>query len=144
MNIGRRIYYELSTGNVIVDTGERTGHVVATTQDQDFEQYAALAERVRSTVGVVELPYGAYAEDFAICTGYRVNTTTGMVEFSYPDPNEPEAPPVYRLPLSDQVSALEAELADTKTQLAIAKDVAAETSATQQQLIEILVDMGVI
>ena len=72
MQIGRRIYYELATGNVIVDTGERQGAVVPTTIEQDFTTYAALAQRVPETVGVLELEFGQYAEDFAACSGYRI------------------------------------------------------------------------
>ena len=34
MQIGRRIYYDKTTGNVILDTGEREGHVVPTTVEQ--------------------------------------------------------------------------------------------------------------
>ena len=144
MNIGRRIYYEKSTGNVIVDTGERSGSVVETTVEQDFESYAALAARVPESVGVLELQYGTYADDFAECSGYRIDPQTEEILFYYPDPNEPETPPVFQQPLSVKVVAEEAELADTKMQLAIAKDVAAETSITQQQLIGQLIDRGVI
>ncbi|MCQ4363023.1 hypothetical protein KQR54_18160 [Mycobacterium gordonae] len=120
MQIGRRIYYELSTGNVIVNTGERSGSVVETTQEQDFTAYAALAERVPSTVGVIELAYGQYAQDFAEATGYRVDITGAepALEFTYPNPNEPEEPPVYRPPLSDVVAAQEARIADVELALA--------------------------
>jgi hypothetical protein len=106
MNIGRRIYYDQSTGNVIVDTGERCGNVIETTIEQDFQAYRALSECNPETVGVLQLEYGQYAQDFAACNGYRVNPETREIEFSYPDPNEPEAPPVYRKPLSEEVSEL--------------------------------------
>ena len=109
MQIGRRIYYELSTGNVLVDTGERSGAVVETTQEQDFASYAALAERVPETVGLLELEYGELAEDFAQASGYRVDLETGELVFSYREPGEPEAPPVYRPPLSQQVEELRAD-----------------------------------
>ena len=109
--IGRRIYYELSTGNVILDTGERSGYVVETTIEQDFETYRALAERVPETVGWIQLEYGQYAQDFAACSGYRVDVSgeTPTLVFSYPDPNQPEAPPVYQKPLSVQIEELRAE-----------------------------------
>ena len=111
MQIGRRIYYDKATGNVIVDTGERQGAVVPTTIEQDFQTYRALAERVPETVGVMELEFGQYAEDFAACNGYRVDVSgeTPKLVFSYPNPNDPEAPPVYQKPLSDQIAELRAE-----------------------------------
>lgn len=112
MQIGRRIYFDKATGNVIVDTGERGGHVIETTVEHDFEVYTVLAERVRETVGVLELEYGQYAQDFESCNGYRVNPETIELEFSYPDPNDPEAPPVYQAPLSEQIGELKQAVAE--------------------------------
>lgn len=68
MQIGRKIYYELATGNVILDTGERQGPdgcVVETTEDQDFQLYSALTPYNKSAVGVMQLNYGDYAQNFA-------------------------------------------------------------------------------
>ena len=121
MQIGRRIYYDIATGNVIVDTGERKGNVVETTNEQDFAAYAALAERVPETVGHIELEYGQYAQDFADSDGYRVNPVTQELEFTYPDPNDPDPPeePVYQEPLSEKVARLEQE--DITNKLALAE-----------------------
>lgn len=119
MEIGRRIYYELSTGNVIQDTGERCGSVVETTIDQDFVSYSALSEKVRDTVGIIQLEYGQYLQDFINCNGYRVNLETNELEFSYPDPDttEPQEP-VYQKPLSVQVEELQQRQTDTEIALA--------------------------
>jgi hypothetical protein len=84
--IGRKIYYDKATGNVIIDTGEKKGYVVESTIDQDFETYRELKERVRDTVGVIQLEYGQFANEFATSTGYRINPTTLEIEFNY-DPN---------------------------------------------------------
>ncbi|WP_422388003.1 hypothetical protein [Brevibacillus borstelensis] len=119
MQIGRKIYYEKSTGNVIVNTGERSGAVRETTVDEDFASYAALAERVRDTVDYIQLEYGQYAQDFAECNGYRVNPETRTLEFSYPDPNQPEEPPVYRKSLAEENAALRHQLADTNRDLQV-------------------------
>ena len=111
--IGRKIYYDKTTGNVIVDTGEMMGAVVETTIDQDFETYQALNERVRDTVGVIQLEYGQYAQDFAQCNGYRVNPETLELEFSYPDPNETEQQEqVYQKPLTEQLKETQQALAE--------------------------------
>lgn len=114
MQIGRRIYYDLATGNVIVDTGERSGSVVETTIEQDFTAYAKLAERVPETVGMLQLDYGQYGQDFAESNGYRVNVggEAPVLEFSYP--TDPEEPPVYRPPLSEEVAQLKNENNDLK------------------------------
>jgi len=111
--IGRKIYYDKSTGNIILDTGEKMGAVIETTIDQDFETYQALKERVRDTVGVIQLEFGQYAEDFAQCNGYRVNPQTLELEFSYPDPNETEPQePVYRKPLSEELEETKQAIAE--------------------------------
>lgn len=111
--IGRKIYYEKATGNVILDTGEKMGAVIETTIDQDFETYQALKERVRDAVGVIQLEYGQYAEDFAQCNGYRVNPQTLELEFSYPDPNttEPQEPE-YQKPLTEQLKETQQAVAE--------------------------------
>ncbi|MNW48904.1 hypothetical protein D3C74_262950 [compost metagenome] len=104
MDIGRKIYYGRVTGNILVDTGQRTGHVQETTQEEDYTAYKALAERVPETVGCLQLEYGQYAQDFAECNECCVNPDTLELEFSYPDPNDPEShEPVYRKPLSVEV-----------------------------------------
>lgn len=73
--IGRRIYYELSTGNVIVDTGERSGDVIETTETQDFALYTALQPYQQSAVGVLQLSYGEDATYFQQSYSYSVDIT---------------------------------------------------------------------
>lgn len=73
--IGRKIYYELSTGNVILDTGEREGDVVATTEAQDFALYTALQPYQQSAVGVLQLTYGEDASYFQQGYSYSVMST---------------------------------------------------------------------
>lgn len=106
MKVGRKIFYEKVTGNTLVDTGERQGSVVTTTVEQDIATYAVLSERNQDTFDVLELQFGAYAQDFAESNGYRVNVETKTLEFSYPDPNDPIAEPVYQKPLTSQVQEL--------------------------------------
>lgn len=111
--IGRKVYYDKATGNVLLITSEMVGDVVETTTEQDFETYVELKDRVPDTVGVIQLEYGQYAQDFAQCNGYRVNPETKELEFSYPDPNATDTQtPVYQpKPLSEQVNELEAKQA---------------------------------
>jgi hypothetical protein len=114
MKIGRKVFYDTATGNIITDTGERSGSVIATTIEQDIATFTALSERNRDSFDVVEFPYGAYAQDFADCTGYQVNVETKTLEFSYPDPNAPQEPPVLQVALTTQISELKAQLTDTQ------------------------------
>lgn len=122
MKIGRKIFYDKSTGDVVMDTGERSGSVVRTTIEQDIATYTALSERNRDSFDVLELEYGQYAQDFAECNGYRVNPETKELEFSYPDPNEPEQPPVFQKPLSEQIKTLELQQLQTNEDLSALMD----------------------
>jgi len=74
MQIGRKIYYELSTGNVITDTGERQGDVVETTEAQDFALYSTLQPYQQSAVGVLQLTFGQDAQNFGAYP-YHVDIT---------------------------------------------------------------------
>lgn len=116
MNIGRRIFYDTMTGNVLVNTGERTGFVIETSVEQDIEAYL-LSELNREKFDFIELKYGQYAQDFAECDGYRVNPETRQVEFSYPDPNKPEVEQPYQIPLSEQVAELQQAQQETNATL---------------------------
>lgn len=107
--IGRKLYYDTTTGTIIVNTGEMVGGVSPASLEQDIKAYTALSERNRETFNVLELPYGAYSQDFAECNGYRVNIETKELEFSYPDPNEPEKPVEFVKPLSVEVEELRKE-----------------------------------
>lgn len=85
--IGRTIYYDLATGNVLCDTGERRGDVFDTTEDQDFAAFPQLQGLNKSTVCVLNLGYGDYATDYQ--TGYisHVDPNTQAVTFTpYPTP----------------------------------------------------------
>lgn len=106
MEIGRRIYFDKATGNVLVDTGERAGDVIKMTVEQDMEVYKALSERNRDLFDFIELEYGQNLQDFMECNNYRVNTTTKVIEFSYTGSNQSEKPPVYQKPLSEQIKEL--------------------------------------
>lgn len=116
--IGRRIYYDKLTGDVVLDMCERIGDVKETTIDDDFEKYRALQERVKDTVGVIQLEYGQYSQDFEICNGYKINLETNTLEFSYPTEGEQPQEPVYQKPLSEQVADLQKSIAELSMLLA--------------------------
>lgn len=122
MEIGRKIYFEKSTGNVILDTGERTGSVVETSVEQDIASYSVLADRVRDSFDVILLDYGQHRQDFNEATAYRVNVDTNELEFSYPDPSEPDVPLVFEKPLTEQLAELEQENHLLKAQIQVNSD----------------------
>lgn len=111
MKVPLRIYYDKKNGQPIQQTGnfEDKWLLQYETVEEQIPKYKALSERNRDTFDVIELPYGAYAQDFATCTGYRVNPETKELEFSYPDPNVPEEPQPFQKPLSVEVEELKQE-----------------------------------
>lgn len=108
----RRIYYDKTTSEVIKDTGETSNPLAITLPiEEEIAKFTVLSERNRDTFDVLELPFGAYAQDFAEANGYQVNAETKTLEFSYPDPNEPGIEQPYQSPLSEKVKGLEERLA---------------------------------
>lgn len=110
--IGRRIYYDKETGNVLVNTGQRQGYVKETRPEEDMNTFTVLAGRERDSYSYIELDYGQLDADFAASNGYRVNPDTKELEFSYPDSDdegdEPEEDD-FRKPLSEEVDELKEE-----------------------------------
>lgn len=117
MDVGRKIYYDNLTGNVLVDTGEMVGSVVEATNEQNYEAYTVLNERNKKTIGVVRLKYGKFAEDFRTCSGYRVDLATEKIIFSYPDPTAPEEVITPLVPLTEQIVTLEERIAALEAKL---------------------------
>jgi hypothetical protein len=107
MQIGRKIYFDVKTGNVIIDLGESQGDISPTTVDDDIAVFKPLSERNRESFDVIELEYGRYSQEFMECSSYRVNPETKEIEFSHPDPNAPEEPQPFQKPLTDQIVELE-------------------------------------
>lgn len=118
MNIGAKIYFDKITGDVIENTGDRTGGVVETTREQDFEAYTSLSKRVPETVGMIQLEYGAYEKDYdAGGRITRVDLETLKPLFTYPDPTDPETPQEPQPPLTEQVIALKTENESLKSRV---------------------------
>ena len=62
--IGKKIYYNLATGNVLLETSEMQGDVITTTLAQDFQAYTALQGIEQSSVGVIQCDYGYQLSNF--------------------------------------------------------------------------------
>jgi len=115
MKVPLRIYYDKQIGQVLQMTGNFIDEGIQQyeTIEEQIQKYTKLSERNRDTFDVLELPYGAYAEDFAQCNGYRVNPETLELEFSYPDPNETEQQEqVYQKPLTEQLKETQQAVAE--------------------------------
>lgn len=119
MNVGRMLFYDIESGEVIVDTGTWLNVKKKKNVEEQIVTYKALSERNRESFDVIELEYGQYEQDFAKSIGYRVNPETKELEFSYPDPNEPEVEQPYQAPLSETINTNTEYLIDVDFRLSM-------------------------
>lgn len=121
--IGKKIYFDKATGDIILIIGERFGDVIETTFEQDINTYKSLSERNPETFDYIQLEYGQYAQDFIECNYVRVNIEKlnelprerwyEALEFSYPDENEDkEGAIIYRKPLSVEIEEQKKAIAE--------------------------------
>lgn len=81
MQLGRKIYYNKTNGDVIWDRGELQGDVRETTFEEDKQIMPILKEIEPTQLGIKQLEYGEFANNFKSFKGYKVNTQTGELEF---------------------------------------------------------------
>ncbi len=110
LKIGRKIYYEIATGNIILITSEMQNNVVETTVEQDIDMYTELSQRNRESFGMLQLQYGEYSEEFARCNGYRIDLQTKKILFSYPSEENPTPDPIYQPSLTEKIDGLTKQL----------------------------------
>lgn len=83
--IGRKIYYGLITGDVLLEVPEKHPiNSINTTKEQDFLMYNALQGINPEQVRVIQLEYGQYNADFQSANSVRVDLETGDLLFEYP------------------------------------------------------------
>lgn len=58
LKLGTKIYYLISNGNVILDTGDMMGCVVETSFDEDYNNYTDLSKYTKDSIGCLKLEYG--------------------------------------------------------------------------------------
>ena len=129
--IGRKIYYELATGDVILMVPEKHGeNATNTTKEQDFVMYDVLAARNPESVETIQLEYGQYRGDFELANSVKVDLETGDLLFSYP---------VFEPPLTAEVQNLRAENTTLKAENAQLKQ---RLDESEQAILELSMLMG--
>ncbi|WP_418302178.1 hypothetical protein [Lysinibacillus fusiformis] len=103
--LGRRIYYLVSNGALVLDTGEYLGYGITkrTTKEEDFLFYPELSKYVFNDVAHIDLSFGEFREEFITCLSFRVNPKTKKLEFAYQDSD------VFEKPLVEQLKELKSE-----------------------------------
>ena len=82
--IGKKIYYELTTGNVVLTIPERHNeNAVNTTIEQDFIMFDVLQARNPSLIGVKQMEYREFQNDFDMANSFMIDVTNDRVLFQY-------------------------------------------------------------
>ncbi|AYB39905.1 hypothetical protein [Brevibacillus laterosporus] len=84
--IGQKIYFDKVTGNILVDTGELAGAVRETTLEEDFQTYVVLSERVKTSIGCIQLEYGQFTDNFSKGYAYHINAETNEIVWNLTPP----------------------------------------------------------
>ncbi|XOS90938.1 hypothetical protein ACLMAB_19500 [Brevibacillus laterosporus] len=85
--IGQKIYFDKVTGNILVDTGELAGAVRETTLEEDFQTYVVLSERVKTSIGCIQLEYGQFTDNFSKGYAYHINAETNEIVWNLTPPS---------------------------------------------------------
>lgn len=101
----KRLFYDLNTREVFFENYMNIDRTI----EEDRNTFQILQGRIDTSYDYLDVDYELYKQDFAECNGYRVNVETKTLEFSYPDPNEPDVEQPYQAPLSEQIAELRAE-----------------------------------
>jgi hypothetical protein len=128
--IKRRFFYD-SLGHIFFETNAYGESTV----EQDIADFTILSERNRDTFNVIELPFGAYAQDFAECVLVGIDLVTKEPIFAVPDPSG--EPVVLDKPLSVQINEANATIVRLESMNTLANE-------DFMGLVEVLTEAGVI
>lgn len=82
-NMGKKIYYDKSSGEVLYIAGQIEGDFIPTTTEKDFTIIPALKNKTKEEVDVILTAYGEYDTEFTFATKVKVNLGTLKPEFDY-------------------------------------------------------------
>ncbi|MEC1377368.1 hypothetical protein P9D39_24385 [Heyndrickxia oleronia] len=123
--LGRRLYYNIITGVILYDTGERMGeNIVDSTIEDDFKYSLELRNQNRDIVDYLQLEPGQYNEEFSEAVTYRVNPETKELEFGYEINNDYTG---FQSPYKKQIDELKKENEEYKNRIADLEIILSET-----------------
>lgn len=97
--IGSKIYYLISNGNVILDTGDMMGCVVETSFNEDYNNYTDLSKYAKDSIGCLKLEYGELSKllEEHKANSFKVDVSSSphklVFEWIDYDTGEPAPPP---------------------------------------------------
>ena len=97
--IGTKIYYLKSNGNIIIESGDMMGCVVETSFDEDYNNYTDLSKYAKDSIGCLKLEYGELGKLLADhkANSFKVDVSSSphklVFEWIDYDTGEPAEPP---------------------------------------------------
>ena len=97
--IGTKIYYLKSNGNIIIESGDAMGCVVETSFDEDYNNYTDLSKYAKDSIGCLKLEYGELGKLLADhkANSFKVDVSSSphklVFEWIDYDTGEPAEPP---------------------------------------------------
>lgn len=114
-SFGKRIYYDETTGNVLLITNEMKGEgIQQLTPAEEHEIYNALSGRVTGSYSFIQLEYGEYAKEFTDGLPTHYDVQSELLTWTWHDSQTVEE----RKTLEQEVDRLSLELADRDARLA--------------------------
>lgn len=96
--IGTKIYYLKSNGNIIIETGDMMGCVVETSFDEDYNNYTDLSKYAKESIGCIKLEYGELGKLLADhkANSFKVDVSSSphklvfeWIDYATGEPGEP-------------------------------------------------------
>lgn len=116
MEIGSKIYYEKSTGNVVLTVGDMQGFIVESTFDDDFLTYTKLKDYNKDQIGLIKLEFGQLSKllEENKANSYKVDVSkqTHELVFKYIDYDtgkEVEPPKTIEEIIEEKINAAKVE-----------------------------------
>ena len=97
--IGSKIYYLISNGNVILESGDMIGCVVETSFDEDYNNYTDLSKYAKDSIDCLKLEYGELGKllEEHKANSFKVDVSSNphklIFEWINYDTGEPAEPP---------------------------------------------------
>jgi hypothetical protein len=118
--INAKVYYMITTGEILTITSEMQGSVTETTKEQDMEIHQQLQGKNADDIDYIELPYGTLASTFTNVKSYSVdvaNKKLNIVNFTQDELTATEQQNQESQALNDRVSDISQYLQNQGTNL---------------------------
>lgn len=132
-----KIYYCNITGQVLLVLASLV-NVKDYTFEEHYQMYSVLNERVKETIGLIELEFGEFEKVSKNSTNMSVNLETGKLEFTYDEiPREPNRIDI----LENKISILESENTNLKVEQTQQNDEILVNMLANTEMFEMILSM---